>query len=278
MTDFFNNLKNRTPYNAKLPEDMLYYSNLSNHFPISRIPPPGIHKWLSEHEARKSINYKEFSYNINDIGFRDDYPGMLEPCIGYFGCSCTFGEGLPTEETFFHIISNELGYRSLNLGMLGTGVDRIHMTFAAAANIWNIKIAVITLPNHSRISYTDKNGEIVNINPPNTPSVSDENKKLADPIRIQSLYTKHFNNEYFYAHAKDHIQGIINVAKLNDIKLILGTWSSTTERLIQKCFNYNSIMLDHGDKARDNLHPGKISNKQYAEEIIENIKDEKFFE
>jgi hypothetical protein len=115
-------LAKRSPCRASSPLDMLYYSNLHNKAGLEMgFPGIGTFKFLNEAERfRSKKKYKEFNYVINEMGFRGDYPNPgKKNVMGFFGCSVTFGEGLPEEDNFPYQVSEYYKKDCLNLGMCG---------------------------------------------------------------------------------------------------------------------------------------------------------------
>ena len=111
-------LRHRSPVTAKNTSDLKYYSNYHNgNTDQGYMPEQGIHKFLNKNEqAQSNPNYKEFNYNINDIGFRDQYPSAdTKNLFAFFGCSMTLGEGLPTEDNFPHLVSKHFNKQHFRL-------------------------------------------------------------------------------------------------------------------------------------------------------------------
>ena len=270
----------RSPLLAKIPKDLFYYSNLQNRAALLNqgFPQPGIHKYLNwpEEDRSKKDYYKEFSYHVNDLGYRGDYPSVDEKdLLGFFGCSCTFGEGLAAEDVFTDIVAKHYNRSSLNLGMPGAGFHRIALIFAAATRVWNLKTAVVTLPNYARFHYVSAENYIYSIIPPH-PTEPEE----AETIRMDLV--KHFSDQYFMSAAKDAVAWIVTTARERNIDLVLGCWEWDTLNVIQSVVDCpNSYVLNyqlHYDRetARDNVHPGPGANRIYAEQIIQQINKQKY--
>lgn len=265
----------KTALASKVPLDMRQFSSHYNRTTLEQaMPPPGKHKWLNgAEEMRSKKDYEEFYYSINDMGFRDAYPGPDQSNIlAFFGCSFTFGEGLPSKKNFPYMLAHKTGQQMLNLGMPGTGAHRIYLTMLAASNIWNIDTAVVTFPNYSRFHYVDNAGNLLSIIPPHPIEPKDVNK-----VRLSLL--KSFSDSYFISQTRDAVQSIILLAKLKGIKLILGSWDMHTRTMIKKCFNYepaNYIPNTKSETARDNIHPGPTAARDYTKELTKFIKENRY--
>jgi len=273
-SDIVPELKNRSPLLAKQPADMIFYSNLQNGTLLNQgFPPPGTHEFLNQPEKDRSIpNWPiEFSYHINEAGFRGTLPSVDEKrLLGFFGCSCTFGEGLPEDRVFPYIVGSHDNRTILNLGMPGTGVHRIAMTFSAAVRIWDIETAIITFPNYARFNYVTSKNHMLSIVPPH-PTQPQE----AEEIRLSLV--KNFSEQYFISAAKDAITWIITTANERKINLILGSWDPHVCDIIQATTGYVPIWFQlhpqGGESARDKVHPGIYANQLYASDLINYIEN-----
>ena len=269
--------KLRSPALAKVPEDLFYYSNLYNKtFDHGNImPKPGIHKFLNHgEEARSDLTYKEFFYYVNHLGYRDPYPTAGDKDIfGFFGCSCTFGEGLDSADNFPAVVSTHFNKKCLNLGQPGTGAYRIGLIFAAAANVWNMDTAVITLPNYARFHYVDLENRLKSIHLP-WDTRYDETEK----IRINML--DNFSDNYLLSQIADTVYYIAAVAKLKNVNLILSAWDPNVTNIIKAVLNYEvpsfnfwtpGVPLIDGDLSRDTIHPGINIVNNYIKKLKDSI-------
>lgn len=271
----------RSPLTAHVPQDMIYYSHLGhvNDYPeydnIHTFPKePGYYQFINEAEKHRSIlNYPDydFKYYLNNIGFRGVYPNKDDDnIIGFFGCSFTFGEGLPEEKNFPYLISKHLNKRCLNLGLQGANAHHTSLIFSAASNIWNIDTAVITLPNWGRFSYVDKYNQLVPIMPT-------LNYKISEIERVRTTLVNNFSDQYLLSITKDAITTILAISKLKNIKLILSSWDGETRYLITTLlgivpeFNHDSKNV-----ARCPYHPGEDAVNTYTKNVLNFVNQNKF--
>lgn len=270
-------LKNRSPLMARVPKDMIYYSNLQNKAELNQgFPQPGVHKFLNKPEELRTVSdwTEDFSYTINDFGFRGSYPSTTEKNImAFFGDSCTFGEGLPENKVFPYVLNSYYQKPLLNLGMPGVGTHRIAMIFAAAVRVWNIDIAIITLPNYARFNYVSSSNLMYSILPPH-PTAPEEVEVIRKDL------AKNFSDQYFMSAAKDALTWIITTAKEKNIKLILGSWDAQMQPIIKNSTGYDSASFElfplNEKPARDKVHPGVVANESYAKKLKEFVDNEKY--
>lgn len=261
-----NELSKRSPLQVSTPLDMLYYSNLHNRAGLEMgFPGVGTFKYLNKaEEDRSKKEYKDFSYVINEMGFRGKYPTpTTKDIMGFFGCSITFGEGLPEEDNFPYQLSQHYNKESLNLGMCGASAHRIALIFQAATRIWDIETAIVTLPNWGRFHYVDNDNNFMSIIPPHFhASIEGES--------VRKSIVKNFSDQYLMSATRDAASFIISVAKQNNIKLILGSWEQGTREILKAGVKYNAAPFVFNadiESARDNVHPGPTACSNYVKTI-----------
>lgn len=258
----------RSPIRVQTASDMKYYGLTENRYDAL---PSGRHQFLSDNERKASrTDYKYFDYYINDIGFRDLYPSPHDHnVIGFFGCSLTFGEGLDTPDNFPAKISSHYGTGCLNLGLSGSTAKRVALTFAAAAKIWRMRLAVIVLPAWTRALHVDEQGCFKNLH---------LNFKSDDRLREQ--YIKIINDRQLIYESRDAIEQIQLNAWLRQIPIVLTSWETITHELIRELTNSTAPLYElwnlnapHNpdDYARDNSHPGPNLVNRFKDQLIHHI-------
>jgi len=177
----------------------------------------------------------EINYSFNSYGFRsDEFEDVSIPSILFLGCSYTVGIGIKIEHSFTSIIAKELNLKNYNLGVGAGGAD----SSFRIGHYWIPKLkptAVVFMNLFERRCEKIKKGNIceqIIINKQED-MLSD---KHWDINNLKGLYAlKHICHEY-------------------NIKF------------------YNITKFAKLDLARDLVHPGKLSNEQTAEEILNQIK------
>jgi hypothetical protein len=256
----------RSPLLARQPSDMFYYTNYYNNVhdkTTLEIPKDGFYKFADIYEEKRTGNtVYDFLYYINDIGYREKYPSPdTTNVIGFFGCSFTFGMGVPTEHTFYYQLANNCPY--INFGDPSASINKIALMFNAAANIWNMSTAIITLPSWTRFNYTDKMNNFVPIVASDPPFSVEETEQVK-----QSLF-KYFSNQFFYSELKNALTLIVTTAKLHNIKLMLGSWDLETVELTKLVTGLECIYWKISDVGRDKSHPGPKSHFEYFKKLKE---------
>lgn len=265
----------RSPHLATTPRDLFYYSNYYNQQlrtadTIIDIPTSGYYKYSDVIEESRSKNSTwDFQYYINDIGFRENYPSVEETDIlAFFGCSFTYGVGVPTEYSFYKQVAGNNSF--LNLGDPGASIQKIALIFSAACRIWKIKTAILTLPPWFRFGYTDKANNFIPIVTSDNPYSSTETEN----VRL-SLH-KDFSDQYHYSKVRDLLSLILETARIQNINLIIGSWDSETLEIVEAVTGYKGPLWDwqYLDRGRDGRHPGVNSHASYSK-LIKSYLDNK---
>ena len=262
-----NFIQSKSPALTKSPKDMLEFGCLQYHKEYAdEYSKFGLVKYFSEEEKNNSVTEwpDDFSYYINDIGFRGHYPSTEDrQLLASFGCSIAFGQGLPEDKIYADLIAQYYNRKYLNLGIPGANCHRIALTFAASVKVWNIETALINLPTFTRFHYCDSTNHLQSILPAHTIQITELEQVRKDIVQ-------HFSDQFLLSQAIDAIQWIIDIAGANDINLILSSWDSDMIEIVQTAFDLDIVKFDIVDKARDG-HPGQLSHSQFANTIISNL-------
>lgn len=267
-------LKKLSPSLVKSRDDIIYYGpwhhNTKDRYPFK----PGIYKFLSKAEEDRSIPYKHFEYEINDLGFRNPFPEDIVDCIGVFGCSFTFAEGVANQDAFYSIVGQQTGLPILNLGMIGCTNQQIAGAFMAAANVWKMKCAVITLTAPERFHYVTSENK-------HWPIYPAQDRSDTEHENVRKAVYKTFSTEHFWHTLKDVVVSIDNASRLYNVPVIWGSWNEFTQAIISQTLNTNCIFFDyrHPDNipltgdwiGRDNMHPGIAQHKLYADKVLKQM-------
>jgi hypothetical protein len=201
---------------------------------------------LPEHLKQAWCDIK-ISYQFNQYGFRcsEFKESEYSNAICFLGCSFTVGLGVPKDQTWSHIVSDQLNMTELNYAVLGGSLYSQHRIYQHWGRIHKPKLTVLLPPPSPRIELftedrinTYKSGLIQNVGP----SV----KKF--------WIDNHFNSCESYVR---HIRGI------NAIKGIAAEIGSDLIVISnQPCV----------DLARDGIHPGPQWHKEMSQKVINHTK------
>lgn len=183
---------------------------------------------------------KKFTYKFNSHGFRCN-EFTTEPNVMFLGCSHTFGMGVPIENTWTYLVSQELKLNMTNLGVAGAGTDTAFRLANHYISQLQPKIVIYLQPQDSRFCLFRKN-DFLEFNSWHT------NKDL-----YADFYTDWaINEENLKLHGLKHKLAIEAICNQNNIKLI-------------------TLTTDHFaliDFARDLAHHGVKSSKRFSEKVL----------
>lgn len=219
-----------------------------------------------------------FTYVVNEHCFRfEEIP--TETDLAVFGCSFTFGLGLPKEMLWHDILAKELNLSCLNFGMCGASIKSIVDVFCIVSKHIKIKKAIFLLPSIVRTQIAKTHPLIDRVDYltafPGHPS------QLCNSYSINNEgYFKYFPEEELNKDAKESVYLSQFVAKHRGIDAYYGSWDPDTIKLLKAMQFTNGTLLPEwwtpvhlsDDKARDKMHPGPEHNKYWANEIKPFIK------
>jgi hypothetical protein len=175
------------------------------------------------------------------------------------GCSNTEGIGLHLEDTYSHVLSETLNCDYYNLSLGGTGIDILFYNLVTWLSKVKQKPKFIVLQNPTYTRFSLKEGSTIGKGGPwiannSNLSENDQNKLNFFVLGDEIQYFEHQ-----YEMKKKMIKNIVDVPIIDvyfpDVKSI-------------KEFQLENVLfLNIIDKARDNAHAGRLSNKQIANQI-----------
>jgi hypothetical protein len=246
----------------------------------------------------KTTKFKEndVEYYISSLGYRErktieEIPNL----IGVWGCSYTFGVGVPDKDIFPIILEDKIKSSIYNFGIPGAGIQKIAKSFIVNNNLFKFKTAFFVLPSLYRFEYisfncydTPKEAPIETVSSfdfiPNW--FPKHNKELS---RKSKMLYEIYDDASFMVEFVRNLELIKQNAEINGTKLYFTTWCDTTYNLLVKyeiCdieivkFIENMeffIGQTVNDFARDGLHPGIRSHQETANvlhDLYKGIKQE----
>jgi hypothetical protein len=240
-----------------------YYSKHKNDY----ISVNGVHyrceKLKCEEDCQKNNpNYWANNRIINDLIDNIDID------IACYGDSFTFGQMLPKEKSWPHLLSEILKIKTFNFGVPAGGIDVCFLNFKKSIEDFQIKKAIFLLPNIQRKLLRFKLGSnyfkfpiVAKIDwqyPDNiatslgiTPSLM--NNKINNIKKLITDDLKMFN------YNKKIIQKILKLSKQNHTEVFFSSWSEDTYKLLKEHNLINLLpMFDlnwFSERVANNMHP-----------------------
>ena len=189
---------------------------------------------------------KQFVYKFNSHGFRCD-EFTEEDNAMFVGCSFTCCIGLPIEDTWPTIVSNNLNLKCVNLGIGGTGPDTAFRLANHYIPQLKPKIVVYVQPPPGRFSMLLRTGKYQEFNAGHLDQI--------DPNFVKFYEQWVSTEENIELHSLKHRLAIQALCQQYNIKFIY-----------MKGIEYKKL-----DLARDLNHPGVKSNKELAIKVLNKI-------
>lgn len=240
-------------------------------------------------KGKTNINKDDVSYYINKYGARGDWNIETQKDdylkIAVFGCSFTFGVGLPENKTwasqFVQKLEVDRPIQLINLGYPGGSIAKNLKHFKYLTDIYKIDIAIFLLPTHWREEYS----EYYTSDHPVTfynfiPNFALEYKKE----KWEQYYTYSTDGTRFYDMVK-MISYMELIASTKGIETYYSSWDEQTLNFIREhklvkiyqilpYFKFLENMLGphlNMKYARDGFHPGIASQDLFSSEVADHI-------
>lgn len=245
--------------------------------------------WKKECPEVEEYGYDPyFEYKNNSAGFRDsEIDENVDIC--YYGCSITYGVGVPTEARWTSLIDKEFNFKSNNFAISGISTEEMLKLFMVTSRFVKMKRAAFNFPDIYRytmpIFHEGTTFDGYTRMHPMHETIGEESdflKKCGYSKICRHFYS--LPDSFFIDRFRIAIQTIIYIAEINNIELYFSTWTNATTLLKDistkhKHINVaNRMILDR--RGRDLMvppwaHTGILSHKALADDYINLIKLER---
>ncbi len=253
---------------ASRPDLILKDGSIRRQVPIfSPLEESHKHRW----------QYKDFDYRISELGFRDnDLVDHVE--LAAFGCSYTFGTGLPEDKLWHKHLAKSKGCSTYNFGLPGASIKTISDVFCIVANNIKIEKAVVLFPSYMRTLIAAKHTENQSIKMLGL--LPQYHLPMRENYNVEhDMIYKYIPEAEFIRKMKDEIYLIENFAKQKNIELYISSWDLPTYELLKTLKKKYMVLLDQwtspdavkDDFARDTMHPGMMHHAYWADKIQQQV-------
>lgn len=222
-------------------------------------------KWKGDH----------FDYRINDLGFRFEEVKQ-EIDLAVFGCSFTFGVGLPVSMLWHNILSEKLKFSCLNFGVPGSsGLTTLELFLIVSKHI-KIKKAIFLLPSHTRLQIAKKHPDRNNVDYVSV--IASYNSSMCELYGIRDVEIfKYLPEDELLKQFRNSVYVAEYVAKNRSIETFYSSWDRDTYEFLKNMSLTGVLLPDWrseskeqqmNDLARDGKHPGPEHHLMFANKII----------
>ena len=189
-----------------------------------------------------------FDYQLNSHGFRSS-EFTNDDTVMFLGCSLTCGIGLPVDVIWPELVSRHLGMNCANLGQGGCSADTAFRLCLGWIDRIKPRMVIYMKPPGIRWEL---------VNQQTITSIRASTYQMDSLLVTLIPYIEHYiidnNNGYF-----------------NNIKNTLAIESICRERGIKTLVFEPLQAITAQDCARDCMHPGVESHRQFAQQVIKEI-------
>lgn len=267
--------------NASSIEDVKHYSTTTSStraLPIGEITEFPYYS-PNDIQYANTWEHEQFDYKINHLGFRNtEIP--KETDIAVFGCSFTFGLGLPIDMLWHTLLANRLNSKVANYGIPGASAKTIADIALIISRHTKINKAIFLLPTYSRMQIAKSSPYDDEVN--YLSIIPNHKSELSRIYEIEAeLLTKATPDEEMFKVLRDSVYLVDYVFKQRNIKTYFSSWDPETYEFLT-LMNLEGVLLPDWtskgmkqattDLARDKMHPGPIHQQQFVDKIIDYIK------
>jgi len=230
---------------------------------------------MEEQEVKARLeedpNIPNWHYYLNQYGFRGKWDLNSLPKIGVYGCSCTFGVGTDWPYIYSSRLQDYYGkdkVEILNFGLPGASIQRIAKIVSATLRLFDIKIAIITLPSETRSLLLNEELKLIDLVPNHFYGFIKE--------KAERLYQVYDDNNLIII-ALDYINWIRSELTAKNVTMFFTTWNTHTyfEILKEVIPKHQLLPLwnywPSNSFGRDKSHPGIDAHRSLYEMIIKRI-------
>lgn len=233
--------------------------------------------------AKKNLtdyDLHSYKYNVNRYGFRGNWDlfELEENSLATFGCSFTFGVGCDDDSLWNNLLAKELNTYHYNFGVAGNSIESMAWLFSIVTRFLKFDKVIFLIPDFLRQYYCR---EIVNNNfiafenfLPNFSFKSDPQKEA-----FRQNMLKISTDSYMQYKMIFNIDKILTIAEQHSITTYFSSWDYVAYDILLKSYGDRLNILPFfyenlgGTKARDGMHPGRVTHAKMAEKFANFIKE-----
>lgn len=234
-------------------------------------------------EERKTLfQPNDVQYEINEFGFR----GKLDltskkPKLAVFGCSFSFGVGMPEDQIFAKRLATYYDYSLFNFGVPGGSLNRAVRYYSLISKFLKFDYVLFLVPHSGRfeVPFIQRDEKIkVTISNVIPNWIPEDHKEKSIAAKIYSA----LGQDYFNFDTIKNIDHAVTIARSQQSKIFFSSWDPKTYDLLYNYFGKDSPHLipwfemvekrGSNDFARDGMHPGYRSHSSFFNRIVDKIK------
>jgi hypothetical protein len=204
-----------------------------------------------EHFEQHNPGYSgDFEESWNSMGMRqaDEVSTNVDCC--FYGCSVTWGQGVPDSAVWTSQLARSMGWRYNNFAVPALGQEECANLFMVTSRMIKMRTAIFMMPDPARITQAFPVKDSLQFRC----IAGQPDQQYADFKQFHKHYVS-LPDEYFYNKTLRNLETIARLAQLQDITVWVATWTG----VLPKIHNLNPVWVPHGggnNQGRDKSHPG----------------------
>lgn len=223
--------------------------------------------YFEQHNPGYSGDFKE---TWNSTGMRQAHEIAQEVDCCFYGCSVTWGAGVPDSAVWVNQLARSMGWTYNNFAISALSQEECANLFMVTSRMIKMHTAIFMLPDRARITQAFSQDSQLKFRC----IAGAVDKQSNDLAQFQKDYLS-LPNEFFYDRVLRNLEIIARLAELQGIRVFVSTWNG----LLPKVHNLYSVEVlsgGLGEGGRDKRHPGcqwhTETAKIFQKAIIDNAR------
>jgi len=209
----------------------------------------------------------DFRETWNSIGLRQPHEIAQDVDCCFYGCSITWGVGVPDSAVWTHQLASSMGWRYNNFAISALSQEECVNLFMVTSRMIKMRTAIFMLPDYARITQAFRlKGEL------NFRSIAGSVDGQYDEFKQFHKDYISLPDEYFYDRILRNLEIIARLAELQGIRVIVSTWNGLLPQ-VNNLHCVEGIFGGGNHNGRDKRHPGCEWHTNTAQHFQTVIKD-----
>jgi hypothetical protein len=212
----------------------------------------------------------DFRESWNSMGLRQAHEVLTNVDCCFYGCSITWGAGVPDSAVWVNQLARGMGWSYNNFAISSLSQEECVNLFMVTGRMVKMRTAIFMLPDRARITQAfDQDSQL-------------KFRCIAGSVDMQSKDLVQFHkdylslpNEYFYDRVLRNLEIIARLAELQGIRVFVSTWTGSLPQ-VGNLYTVEGISGGSDHKGRDKSHPGcqwhTDTAIQFQKAIIDNAR------
>jgi len=246
------------------------YCRISHHIQAIQHPYE-LHRTSKEHiehfEHHNPGYAGDFRETWNSMGMRQAHEVSTSVDCCFYGCSVTWGQGVPDSAVWTHQLARGMNWSYNNFAVPALGQEECANLFMVTSRMIKMHTAIFMMPDLARITQAFPAKDSLKFRC----IAGQPDRQYADFKQFHKDYVS-LPDEYFYNKTLRNLETIARLAELQGIRVWVATWTG----VLPPVKNLNSVWVPPAGGnglSRDKGHPGCEWHTETAQRFQTAIKE-----